>query len=845
MKIGFKSRLWGARIDKLEEVLDLIANAGYQGVEFSQRPEDIGCNTSDELKKLLSKRKLTLLSLTCGSLIERLSFLGEYKPLYLSIRYSDIPQIPELINKGYTPVLHPGVFTPIRRLSDVTTLLKEYPDIMFLCDTAHFTISGDDPVKAVHTLRNHLAAVHFKDWTPEFGRSGPRYARGFTELGKGIVRLGQTLSQLEKDKFEGWIVAEVENTHQDEIEVLRSTTKWFLDRNLLQSKLGRPSPLGGEVVVRSHKVHKSSEADAKFREGLLNATTKEPENFYPYLARLISNLVACDLITLWTISPSQEQMGLLFSTAPKITIPKTGLVIRTRDALMGISVERQASITRFDLTKQDPSEEYGFSARKFEHSEFTPNFKMNQMISVPIYNSDHKNYARMIINIFPQNSDFHMTDDELYWCGHEIATVSDIMLDKMCSVASTRVNLIAGQSNDLVDFLKKIKTLIQDSVRTDGVAIFLVNEGGDKLELHETTSTRWIADSDQHFYKKGEGLTGRAWARNEAILTVNSLFERGHKGKSEERVTDSQQHACLWVPIVNSRGTVVGVIRCRNKKNSLETLIPNMFTDDDASVLDAIGQAMVPHLQILLDKERRSRALGRLTHELRVPLVAIRGAAELMQRTKGVDKIFGHDYPGDIWSWSELMRRLLGNADLFRYSPGKIPIQASPTLLLADVIAPAVKQARILLKERGFNIRNINYGKFEQVPKLWIDRNQFQQVIFNLLSNSIKHCFSHPPSFQVEIEGEKFERNFIIQVRDWGPGINSEMRETIFEEGIRTPEAIQRNITGQGLGLWVVREIIKAHDGRVVVTSLKEPTEITILLPEYLAKRPPDITIKP
>jgi signal transduction histidine kinase/sugar phosphate isomerase/epimerase len=839
MKIGFKSRLWGSRISNIQKVLDLIADSGYQGVEFSQRPEDLGCRDCDELLKLLSERNLMLLSLTCGSLGERLSFLGSYKPSYLSIRHSDIPRIPELIDGGYLPALHPGVFNPVRRTSDVLAVLEEYPDIRFLCDTAHITIAGDDPIEVVNLLKDHMVAVHFKDWTPEFGRSGPRYARGFTELGKGTVKLEQTLTQLQKDKFEGWIVAEVENTYQDETGPLISTTKWFSDRGLLSSKLNKIPDLRINIPTRHHPVSQSHEADAKFREGILVATTKEPEHFYSFLARTIEDLTPCDLLTIWAVSPSQEQMGLLFSSVPIQATPESGLVIRTNKALSGISIERQASITRFDLTKEDPGAEYGFPGRKLEHSDLTQGFLPKQMTSLPIYNSDHRNYVRMIISIFHHNKDLNMTDDQLYWCGQAIAIASDIVLDKMCSVASTRVNLIAGQSKDLVFFLNNLKSLIQRSLRCDGVAIFLVNEAGDKLELQETTGTSWMVEPGERFYKKGEGLTGKAWERNEALLTVNSLFERGHKGKSEEIVDEFKQHACLWVPFVNSKGDVLGIIRCRNKKNNLETITPNMFTDDDASVLDAIGQALVPHLQILLDKERRVRALGRLTHELRVPLVSIRGAAELMQRTKGVEKLFEHDYPGDIWSWSELMRRLLGNADLFRYSPGEIPIQASPTLLLADVVAPAVKQARILLEEREFSIFNINYGTFEKIPKLWVDRNQFQQVIFNLISNAIKHCYADPSSFQVEIDGTKIEGDYVIQVRDWGPGIDNEMKDAIFEEGIRTSEAIQRNITGQGLGLWVVREIVKRHGGSVRVTSLKQPTEISIFLPSRLSKKTP------
>ena len=78
--------------------------------------------------------------------------------------------------------------------------------------------------------------------------------------------------------------------------------------------------------------------------------------------------------------------------------------------------------------------------------------------------------------------------------------------------------------------------------------------------------------------------------------------------------------------------------------------------------------------------------------------IALNGAKEMGLSTELIelgkfqlpfcDGSFGKDnYPEDVWSWSELMRRLLGNADLFRYTPGEIPIQPHPTLIMAEIIA--------------------------------------------------------------------------------------------------------------------------------------------------------------
>ena len=120
---------------------------------------------------------------------------------------------------------------------------------------------------------------------------------------------------------------------------------------------------------------------------------------------------------------------------------------------------------------------------------------------------------------------------------------------------------------------------------------------------------------------------------------------------------------------------------------------------------------------------------------------------------------------------------------------------------------------------------------------MWLDRNQFQQAIFNLLSNAIKYAFKDPDAFRVEIEG--FEIDLVIQFRDWGPGIEDGEEELIFEEGYRGKSSFENNVTGQGLGLWVVRQIVKGHGGSITVTNLKWPTEFTISLPQTLTYGPP------
>lgn len=845
MKIGIHSRIWGIKFRDIRRALDLIAEAGYQGVEFSQRWDALGVQGPEELLELLKERNLVLLSLTNGTLKERLAFCRKSCPEYLYIKHWDLKKIPAMKRLGFTPALHPGMFTPIRRIADAVPLLKKYPALRLLFDTAHLTIAGDDLLTSIQQVKDRLAAVHLKDWTPEFGRSGPRYGRGFTEFGHGIVNLDSVLQELQKISYDGWLVAEIEKLG-DEVSAIAASAEWLATRGLLPKppKLTGYSGVERRAMFPRQEGKCPPEAEARFREAITFASVGRFETFYESIAAAFNELIPCDLIRIWTCSPAQDQMALLVSTNPTSPHFNEGDIHKPYEMLTGIAIDREAQVTHFDLTEEHPGRRFGYPKRDFVHPKLLKETHAKRMLAIPIYNSENRNHARLVVNLFPHEEEIQITDEEFYWLGKAVTIATDAMLDGRCSSASVKVSLLASQRDYTQGFLDELKKRIQESINCEGVAIFLVNERGDKLELAATTGTGWSVSEDEQFYRKGEGLTGKVWERNEPILTINSLSEPDQKGKSEEQVATQKQHACVWVPFVDSRGKVVGVLRCRNKSPNPGMIIPNMFSDDDAAVLDAIGQAAVPHLQILLDKERRAKALGRLTHELRSPLVAIRGAAEFMMRTKDVGKLFDYDYPGDVWSWSELMRRLLGNADLFQYSPEDFPVRATPTLMMGEVVAPALKQAKMLLDERGFSVDYIRYGKFEGIPRLWVDQNQFQQVIFNLLSNAIKYCFKDKKSFQVEIDGEKRGGEFAIWFRDWGPGIKAEMKELIFEEGFRTLEATERNVTGQGLGLWIVRQIIEAHGGRIALTKARWPTEFTIYLPGTLARQAPNQRIE-
>ncbi len=140
-------------------------------------------------------------------------------------------------------------------------------------------------------------------------------------------------------------------------------------------------------------------------------------------------------------------------------------------------------------------------------------------------------------------------------------------------------------------------------------------------------------------------------------------------------------------------------------------------------------------------------------------------------------------------------------------------------------------------RERGFHRDSIQYGDFYHFPAVWVDKGQLQQVVINLLANAIK--FADPGKLKVIINANQMGSELCLYFTDYGPGVEAGFEKSIFQPYVRTPQAMLRDVSGQGIGLSVVRAIVRAHGGEISLTSRQNPTRLRIALPNSLRLNPP------
>jgi signal transduction histidine kinase len=139
------------------------------------------------------------------------------------------------------------------------------------------------------------------------------------------------------------------------------------------------------------------------------------------------------------------------------------------------------------------------------------------------------------------------------------------------------------------------------------------------------------------------------------------------------------------------------------------------------------------------------------------------------------------------------------------------------------------REVRAFERESGIEGFQIGFRSDDDVPLVPLDEEAIGQALHNILDNAVK--FS-PRDQAIDVELRKRRGAVEIAVQDRGVGIPEDEQKKIFEKFYRGKQAAVVSPTGTGLGLALVRHIVDAHRGDVIVQSRPgQGTRVSIILP--------------
>ncbi|HKW17090.1 MAG TPA: hybrid sensor histidine kinase/response regulator [Terriglobales bacterium] len=244
-------------------------------------------------------------------------------------------------------------------------------------------------------------------------------------------------------------------------------------------------------------------------------------------------------------------------------------------------------------------------------------------------------------------------------------------------------------------------------------------------------------------------------------------------------------------------------------------------------------QALLRSLEISRKQqiEFKNQFLSHVSHELRTPLTCIHQYASLL-----IDGLSGPITPEQrdhlqiiLKSVNQLHAMIRDLLEATRAESGKLRIEPR-CLALVDLARQAIAMVRPLAVNKRISVELEADG---HIPLVYADPDRVLEVLINLLDNGIK--FTSEGSVTVKLNTQETDSEFVyISVSDTGRGISPEALPLIFERLYQDPDSIDGNRAGLGLGLYIAKELVSLHGGRIWVASQpNEGTTFTFNLPLY------------
>jgi PAS domain S-box-containing protein len=426
-----------------------------------------------------------------------------------------------------------------------------------------------------------------------------------------------------------------------------------------------------------------------------------------------------------------------------------------------------------------------------------------------------------------------------------VLTFQDItklkQVEKALSLGYKRLKLLFGTASDLLP-IQEPATLfdglfkkLAEQIGFDVYFNYLVEENQSVLRLNSYSGISEEIAQKFEYLEFGQGMCGTVAMERRAIALENVQQLTDVK---TEVIRAIGINAYYGYPLI-ARGRVLGTLsfasRSKNSFSQNEIGMMQAVCDQIAIAMeraDLIASLQQQTLQLTEANRMKDEFLAILSHELRSPLNAILGWAQMLrsprklteiQTAKGLETI-----ERNARAQAQLIEDLL---DISRMIKGKLRLNVH-SCDLVPIIESALDSVRLAADAKKINIETSIHRNTEFILG---DSGRLQQIIWNLLSNAIKFT---PQGGRVQVGLQRINSHVEITVNDTGIGINPDFLPYVFDRFRQADSSSTRSHGGLGLGLSIVRHLVELHGGTVYVESAGEGkgAKFTLMLPLLNAK---------
>ncbi|MGI8912727.1 MAG: sensor histidine kinase, partial [Chloroflexota bacterium] len=313
--------------------------------------------------------------------------------------------------------------------------------------------------------------------------------------------------------------------------------------------------------------------------------------------------------------------------------------------------------------------------------------------------------------------------------------------------------------------------------------------------------------------------------RERRILSVNAALEHMSGKRRRELVGRRLDEALTMRPARGNTGarlfTEIDVaadadrevdLILQAKDGTLQQVALIAVVPDDDQAPDGQIILYVRNMTRLHElEELRSTFLSMTSHELQTPVAIIKAYAETLQRKFGNTDPLLQEALEAIDTETDRLSRLINNLlRVSRLEAGSLPVR------LIEVDLPELAHEVVKRLEARTDRHRFVVDFPRTFPTIQADPERIEEVLTNLVDNAIKYS---PQGGAIRVEGRVTASAVEVTVSDQGPGIKLSEQGRLFQRFYRVQGDPNRQTTGVGLGLFLVKAIVEAHGGHVWVDS--------------------------
>lgn len=325
-------------------------------------------------------------------------------------------------------------------------------------------------------------------------------------------------------------------------------------------------------------------------------------------------------------------------------------------------------------------------------------------------------------------------------------------------------------------------------------------------------------------------LNGISTYQNDSFIKYTGLsLEQLNKNGGWEKIIhpeDLPDNLLVWTAAMEAKKIFVYQHRFLNADGKYQWFLSRGLPvlDGDGNVLYWLGSSTDID-KIKQEEKLRNDFIKMASHELKTPVTTIKGYVQLLLSQSGEkDPIISHSLKTVHKQVDKLTALITDLLDVTKTEIGNLSFNIQEKNLV-DELKMIVRDFSAFCEKHQISL---DTNGMEDV-KVRIDHDRFTQVINNVLSNAVKYS---PEADKIDIFLHKDGEYIVITIRDYGIGINKEEHDKIFERFYRVSGKDESTYPGFGIGLYIVKEILKQLKGKITVDGAPgEGSSFSIALP--------------